>query len=84
MLSTDWFMCLFATSLPSESAARVWDALFCEGRKVLHRLALALLKQIAPELMKLDNAGDVTATYLSQVHPTKNPIKIAVSISACH
>lgn len=51
-------MCLFATSLPSESAARVWDALFCEGRKVLHRLGLALLTAAAPQLMQLDNAGE--------------------------
>lgn len=57
LFTTDWYLCLFATSLPPESAARVWDALLCEGRKVLHRLGLALLSMVAPQLMKLDNPG---------------------------
>ena len=30
----DWFLCLFCTSLPAETAARVWDALLHEGTKV--------------------------------------------------
>jgi hypothetical protein len=57
LLATDWYLCLFATSLPAESAARVWDCLLLEGRKVLHRLGLALLAKAAPLLMQLDNAG---------------------------
>jgi hypothetical protein len=57
LLATDWYLCLFATSLPAETAARVWDCLLLEGRKLLHRLALALLAQAAPQLMQLDNAG---------------------------
>ena len=32
--NADWFLCLFCTSLPSETAARVWDALLHEGTKV--------------------------------------------------
>jgi hypothetical protein len=35
----------------------VWDCLLLEGRKVLHRLCLALLAKAAPLLMQLDNAG---------------------------
>jgi hypothetical protein len=57
LLATDWYLCLFATSLPAETAARVWDCLLLEGRKVLHRLGLALLAKAAPLLMQLDNAG---------------------------
>lgn len=57
LLATDWYLCLFATTLPAESAARVWDALWCEGRKVLHRLGLCLLSMAAPRLMTLDNPG---------------------------
>jgi hypothetical protein len=34
LLATDWFLCLFITTLPVEVALRVWDALFCEGGKV--------------------------------------------------
>ncbi|KAF6248400.1 rab-GTPase-TBC domain-containing protein [Scenedesmus sp. NREL 46B-D3] len=59
LLATDWYLCLFSTSLPAETAARVWDCLLLEGRKVLHRLGLALLDKAAPQLMQLDNAGEV-------------------------
>lgn len=34
MVATDWFLCLFATSLPPEVAVRVWDVLLFEGSKV--------------------------------------------------
>ena len=43
-LTTCWFPCLFACTLPAETTARVWDCLLCEGPKVLFRVALALLK----------------------------------------
>mmetsp|Transcript_8835 Transcript_8835/g.18886 ORF Transcript_8835/g.18886 Transcript_8835/m.18886 type:complete len:470 (+) Transcript_8835:84-1493(+) len=59
VFSTDWFLCLFCTSLPSESAARVWDALFHEGAKVLFRVALALLQMHEALLLTKDNAGEV-------------------------
>lgn len=66
LLATDWYLCLYATSLPAETAARVWDALFLEGRKVLHRMGLALLGKAAPQLMKLDNAGGLLVLVLQQ------------------
>ena len=37
LLATDWYLGLFSTSLPSETVARVWDALFSEGPKILFR-----------------------------------------------
>ncbi|KAL3133657.1 hypothetical protein ABBQ32_008168 [Trebouxia sp. C0010 RCD-2024] len=57
IIATDWFLCLFATTLPSETAARVWDALLNEGPKVLFRVALALLKTSEAVLLKQDNVG---------------------------
>eukprot|EP00882_Tetradesmus_deserticola_P034896 GHRQ01040226.1.p2 GENE.GHRQ01040226.1~~GHRQ01040226.1.p2 ORF type:complete len:117 (+),score=50.86 GHRQ01040226.1:322-672(+) len=58
ILATDWFLTLFATSMPAETVARLWDALFNEGSKVLYRAALALLKSSEPALLACDNAGD--------------------------
>lgn len=55
----DWFLCLFCTSLPSETAARVWDALLHEGTKVLFRVALALLKLHEGALLAQDNPGEL-------------------------
>ena len=39
LAATDWFLCLFAAAMPSETVARVWDALFNEGPKILFRRA---------------------------------------------
>ncbi|XP_022102124.1 TBC1 domain family member 10A-like [Acanthaster planci] len=41
---TEWFMCMFSRTLPWPSVLRVWDMFFCEGVKVLFRVALVLLK----------------------------------------
>mmetsp|Transcript_46329 Transcript_46329/g.117311 ORF Transcript_46329/g.117311 Transcript_46329/m.117311 type:complete len:370 (-) Transcript_46329:421-1530(-) len=62
LVATDWFLCLFCTTLPIETAARVWDTLLFEGPKVLYRVALALFKMAAPELLKTDNPGDFLVT----------------------
>lgn len=50
LFATDWFLCLFVTSLPADTAARVLDAFFCEGSKVLLRVALVLAHRAEPEL----------------------------------
>lgn len=57
ILATDWFLCLFCTALPAEAAARVWDALLCEGPKVLFRVALALMRGSEPALLAAEDAG---------------------------
>jgi hypothetical protein len=44
LVATEWFLCLFSKSLPSETTLRVWDVLFYEGAKVLFHAALAIFK----------------------------------------
>ncbi|XP_074023666.1 TBC1 domain family member 10B-like, partial [Numenius arquata] len=41
----EWFMCIFARSLPWAHVLRVWDMFFCEGVKVLFRVGVVLLRQ---------------------------------------
>lgn len=41
---TEWFMCVFTRTLPWSSVLRVWDMFFCEGVKVMFRVALVLIK----------------------------------------
>lgn len=67
ILATDWFLCLYSTSLPSETVVRVWDSLLHEGPKVLFRVALALLKMHEPSLLATDNPGDLLRTARSAV-----------------
>ena len=59
MIATEWFLCLYATTFPAETVARVWDSLLLEGPKVLFRVAIALLKIHEPMLLAADNAGEL-------------------------
>ena len=45
LVTVPWFMCLFVNTLRPEVTLRVWDMFFCEGSKVLFRIAAALLKK---------------------------------------
>ena len=41
----DWFMCVFCRTLPWSTVLRVWDmVLFCEGVKVLFKVAIVLVQ----------------------------------------
>ena len=40
---TEWFMCVYARTLPWCTVLRVWDMFFCEGVKVLYRVGLYLM-----------------------------------------
>eukprot|EP01062_Namystynia_karyoxenos_P005476 TRINITY_DN11911_c0_g1_i1.p1 TRINITY_DN11911_c0_g1~~TRINITY_DN11911_c0_g1_i1.p1 ORF type:complete len:496 (+),score=217.44 TRINITY_DN11911_c0_g1_i1:112-1488(+) len=44
VLSASWFITLFIDSLPSEALIKVWDAYALEGRVVLFRVAIAILR----------------------------------------
>lgn len=50
---TEWFMCIFARTLPWASVLRVWDMFFCEGVKVIFRVALVLLRHTLGSVEKL-------------------------------
>lgn len=49
---TEWFLCLFARTLPWPSVLRIWDMFCCEGVKVLFRVALVLLKMALPRKVR--------------------------------
>lgn len=40
----EWFMCIFCRTLPWPTVLRVWDMFFCEGVKVLFKVALVIMK----------------------------------------
>lgn len=64
LLATDWFLCLFSTALPSETTARLLDALFADGHpKVLYRAALVLLKRQEKALLRAEHPGEVLRVF---------------------
>jgi hypothetical protein len=73
LVATEWFLCLFAKSLPSETTMRVWDVLFNEGAKVLFRVALAIFKMKEDELLAAQNIGDVINILHNTTHHAFDP-----------
>ena len=58
-VSASWFLCMFVTQLPSESALRVWDLVFhARSRLPLLKVALALIDLNAPCLARIADSGD--------------------------
>lgn len=50
---TEWFMCVYARTLPWCTILRVWDMFFCEGVKVLYRVGLFLMRSAFGDRDKL-------------------------------
>ncbi|XP_954375.1 uncharacterized protein TA21075 [Theileria annulata] len=68
-ICAEWFLCLFAISLPvsggvlnyfqTNTVFRVWDSLFLEGDKVLFRVAFSLFKLNEQKILSLDSDRDL-------------------------
>ncbi|CAI0383768.1 unnamed protein product [Linum tenue] len=73
LVATEWFLCLFSKSLPSETTLRVWDVLFYEGAKVLFHVALAIFKMKEEELLVTHHVGDVINILQRTTHHLFDP-----------
>ncbi|KAK6118753.1 hypothetical protein DH2020_047500 [Rehmannia glutinosa] len=73
LVCTEWFLCLFSKSLPSETTLRVWDVLFYEGAKVLFNVALAIFKMNEEKLLLTHHVGDVINVVQRTTHHLFDP-----------
>ncbi|OVA06584.1 Rab-GTPase-TBC domain [Macleaya cordata] len=73
LVATEWFLCLFSKSLPSETTMRVWDVLFNEGAKVLFHVALAIFRMKEMELLMAQQVGDVISIIQRTTHHLYEP-----------
>lgn len=73
LVATEWFLCLYSKSLPSETTLRVWDVLFNEGAKVLFHVALAIFKMREEELLRAHQIGDVIDILQTTAHHQFDP-----------
>ncbi|KAF5188575.1 Growth hormone-regulated tbc protein [Thalictrum thalictroides] len=73
IFATEWFLCLFSKSLPSETTMRVWDVLFNEGAKVLFHVALAIFKMKEDEILMAHQVGDVLSILQRTTHHLYDP-----------
>ncbi|CDW90532.1 plant adhesion molecule 1 [Stylonychia lemnae] len=51
--ATQWYMTLFASSLPYECILKIWDIYLVEGTKIIYRVCLALIKLISPNMLQM-------------------------------
>lgn len=68
-ISLSWFLTLFLSVMPFESAVVVVDCFFCEGIKVIFQLALAVLEANVDKLLNCKDDGEamtVLGRYLLQ------------------
>ncbi|KAK4276303.1 hypothetical protein QN277_019267 [Acacia crassicarpa] len=73
LVATEWFLCLFSKSLPSETTLRVWDVLFYEGAKVIFNVALAIFKMKEDELLLTRHVGEVINILQITTHHLFDP-----------
>ncbi|XP_069768978.1 TBC1 domain family member 10B-like [Narcine bancroftii] len=59
---TEWFMCIFARTLPWASVLRVWDMFFCDGVKVVFKVGLVLLRHVLGSKERLHDCGGMYET----------------------
>ncbi|XP_049269158.1 growth hormone-regulated TBC protein 1 [Rhipicephalus sanguineus] len=63
IMTTKWFVCLFAEVLPIETVLRIWDSLFLEGSKVLFRVAITLVAQGQEKILAARGLGEIMAAF---------------------
>ncbi|XP_054797224.1 uncharacterized protein LOC129302396 [Prosopis cineraria] len=73
LVATEWFLCLFSKSLPSETTLRVWDVMFYEGAKVMFNVALAIFKMKEDELLLTHHVGEVIDILQRTTHDLFDP-----------
>ncbi|KAI4384938.1 hypothetical protein MLD38_003022 [Melastoma candidum] len=73
LVATEWFLCLFSKSLPSETTLRVWDILFYEGAKILFHVALAIFKMKEDALLLTHHVGEVIDILQTTTHHLFDP-----------
>lgn len=57
-------MCSFTTVLPTETALRVWDALFLRGSDVLFRVALALFHDAKERILSVARSSTTSSVLV--------------------
>ncbi|KAK7258328.1 hypothetical protein RIF29_23901 [Crotalaria pallida] len=73
LVTTEWFLCLFSKSLPSETTLRVWDVIFYEGAKVIFNVALAIFKMKEDELLVTHHVGEIINVLQITTHQLFDP-----------
>jgi Rab-GTPase-TBC domain len=82
VITVEWFMCLFCTTLPTNTCLRLWDVLFSRGIMAVHRLLLVLFQLNADRIVSLYASSTKSSiTVTSAPGPSSDSGKSASSTS---
>lgn len=59
LITSHWFLTLFANVVHMKILLRIWDIFFYEGSVVLFQITLGMLKSKEPELKDLENSAQI-------------------------
>ncbi|CAE8714118.1 unnamed protein product [Polarella glacialis] len=71
-ITSKWFLCLFAATLPDEALRRVWDVLLCDGIETVFRVSFALLALKADAILQTASMDDLVC-MLQEWQPDYSP-----------
>merc|ERR1740123_82982 len=67
LYASKWFITVFCYELPFDAVFRIWDIYLHEGVKFIFRVSLALIKQNADAIMKIDKF-EIMMKFLQNIH----------------
>jgi hypothetical protein len=70
MFATQWFMCLFVLSFPSETAFRIWDRVLYSGPGAIFEVALRALRCAEKKMLATDRTR---STRCRRSTPSRRP-----------
>uniref|UniRef100_A0AAV1VL99 Rab-GAP TBC domain-containing protein n=1 Tax=Peronospora matthiolae TaxID=2874970 RepID=A0AAV1VL99_9STRA len=62
LLGSQWLLCLFTTTFPSETVFRIFDCIFMEGSSFVFPVIMAHLRRMEPTLLALDEFRGVLSS----------------------
>ncbi|QDZ19130.1 Rab-GTPase-TBC domain-containing protein [Chloropicon primus] len=72
LVTSEWLLCLFSRSFPSETVARIWDSLLFEGFKIFYRVSLGFIRLLHDKILQCDNLGDLITFMKEEVRSCVN------------
>ncbi|CAF0720682.1 unnamed protein product, partial [Brachionus calyciflorus] len=81
-VSLAWFLTLFISSMPFDSAVYLIDCFFYDGAKVMFQLALTILQENKEALLKCNDEGDSIALLAKYLEGIDNPDRKIPNASA--
>ncbi|KAF6041305.1 TBC1D8 [Bugula neritina] len=72
MIALSWFLTMFLSVMPFESAVNILDCFFCDGAKVIFQIALAILDACSDKLARCKDDGEAISVLTQYVDGVTN------------